>query len=31
MKTSYHSHTKWCKHAKGEIEDYVLAAINADF
>ena len=23
MKTSYHSHTRWCKHADGEIEDYV--------
>ena len=28
MKTSYHSHTRWCKHADGEIEDYVKKAIE---
>lgn len=31
MKTSYHSHTRWCRHAKGEIEDYVIEAINNHF
>lgn len=28
MKTSYHTHTRWCRHAVGEIEDYVKKAIE---
>lgn len=30
MKTSYHCHTRWCDHAEGELEDVILAAINAN-
>jgi len=29
MKANYHTHTKRCNHASGEIEEYVLAAIDA--
>jgi histidinol-phosphatase (PHP family) len=28
MKYNYHSHTKWCRHGSGEIEDYILEAIK---
>lgn len=28
MKYSYHSHTRWCRHATGEIEDYIEEAIR---
>lgn len=28
MKTNYHSHTKWCRHGSGEIEDFITEAIN---
>ncbi len=28
MKTNYHTHTKRCKHAQGEDEEYVLSAIE---
>lgn len=31
MKYNYHTHTKRCFHAKGEDEEYVLAAIKAGF
>lgn len=27
MITNYHTHTKWCGHAQGDIEDYIKAAI----
>lgn len=29
MWNSYHSHSRWCGHGEGEIEEYVLAAIKA--
>lgn len=28
MIANYHTHTRWCRHATGEIEDYVLEAID---
>ncbi len=28
MKRNYHTHTKWCRHGTGEIEDFVLEAIS---
>ncbi len=28
MITDYHCHTRWCKHADGEIEDYIKIAIE---
>ena len=28
MKRNYHTHTKWCRHGTGEIEDYVIEAIS---
>ena len=31
MKTNYHTHTFRCKHAVGDDEAYVLAAIGAGF
>lgn len=31
MKYNYHTHTALCNHAKGENEEYVLAAIEAGF
>lgn len=31
MKVNYHTHTKRCKHAVGEDEEYVLAAIKGGF
>ena len=31
MKTNYHTHHYLCGHAEGNIEDYVLEAINNDF
>lgn len=29
MIANYHTHTKWCNHGIGEIEDYIKAAIKA--
>lgn len=29
MQANYHTHTRWCKHGIGEIEDYVEAGIRA--
>lgn len=29
MWNSYHSHSRWCGHGEGEIEEYVLAALKA--
>ena len=31
MKANYHTHSKWCKHGGGEIEDYIEEAIRNDF
>ena len=31
MEYNYHTHTYLCKHAKGDVEDYVKAAIDAGF
>lgn len=28
MKANYHTHTRWCRHGQGEIEDYILTAIS---
>ena len=28
MRANYHTHTRWCKHGSGEIEDYVETAIR---
>lgn len=28
MIANYHTHTKWCRHAKGEAEDYIQEAIR---
>lgn len=28
MRANYHTHTKWCKHGTGEIEDYIEEAIR---
>lgn len=28
MKYNYHSHTKWCKHGSGEIEDYIKESLS---
>ncbi|MBP3398712.1 MAG: histidinol-phosphatase HisJ family protein [Erysipelotrichaceae bacterium] len=28
MIANYHTHTKWCRHAKGEAEDYIKEAIG---
>lgn len=28
MIANYHTHTKWCRHAKGEAEDYIKEAIR---
>ena len=28
MKANYHTHTRWCKHGTGEIEDYIEEAIR---
>lgn len=28
MIANYHTHTRWCNHAEGEIDDYVRAAVN---
>lgn len=30
MKSSYHTHTRWCRHAKGNIEDYIREAIRLE-
>ena len=31
MKYSYHSHTRWCNHADGEISDYIEEAVRQGF
>lgn len=31
IKENYHTHTRLCRHAKGDIEDYVKEAINLEF
>lgn len=31
MKANYHTHTRWCRHGVGEIEDYILEAIRLGF
>ena len=31
LKNNYHTHSKYCNHAIGEMEDYVLVAINNNF
>ncbi len=31
IKNNYHTHSKYCNHATGEMEDYVLVAINNNF
>lgn len=28
MRANYHTHTRWCRHAVGEIEDYIETAIQ---
>ena len=28
MRANYHTHTRWCKHGEGEIEDYIEEAIR---
>jgi histidinol phosphatase-like PHP family hydrolase len=28
MIANYHTHTRWCRHGSGEIEDYILAGID---
>ena len=28
MQANYHTHTRWCKHGTGEIEDYIEEAIR---
>ncbi len=28
IKANYHTHTRWCNHANGEIEDYIKEAIS---
>ena len=28
MRANYHTHTRWCKHGTGEIEDYVETAVR---
>ena len=28
MKANYHTHTRWCRHGSGEIEDFVREAIK---
>ena len=27
MIANYHTHTRWCRHATGEIEDYIQEAV----
>jgi HisJ family histidinol phosphate phosphatase len=31
MKANYHTHTRWCRHGTGEIEEYIIEAIRLDF
>ncbi len=31
MLTNYHSHTKWCRHGEGEVEEIVLKAIDKGY
>lgn len=31
MKANYHTHSRWCRHAVGEIEDYIEEAIRCGF
>lgn len=31
IKNNYHTHVKYCNHAKGDVEDYVLKAIELGF
>ena len=31
MIANYHTHTRWCNHAQGEAEDYILEAIRLGF
>lgn len=31
MIANYHTHTRWCNHGVGEIEDYIKAALEAGF
>ena len=31
MIANYHTHTRWCRHAKGEIEDYIDVAVAEHF
>lgn len=31
IKANYHTHMKYCNHAEGNIEDYVISAINKGF
>ena len=28
MIANYHTHTRWCRHADGEIEDYIREALR---
>ena len=28
MIANYHTHTRWCRHAEGEIEDYIQEAVR---
>ena len=28
MIANYHTHTRWCRHATGEIEDYIQEAVR---
>ena len=28
MIANYHTHTRWCRHATGEIEDYIREAVR---
>ena len=31
MQANYHTHTRWCHHATGEIEDYIIEAMRLGF
>lgn len=31
MLANYHTHSKWCHHGKGEIEEFIEEAVNAGF
>ncbi len=31
MLTNYHSHTKWCRHGEGDVEDIVIEAIEKGY